>query len=208
MPKSKKPTRRKDDRPLEIIQAAIEVFAEKGFAGARIEEIAKRAGAAKGTVYLYFDTKDKLFEAVVREYISPFLKGTEDMVSDFPGPASELLRKVIERAYSELVSNQQRRAIMRILISEGSRFPQLSQFYYQEILAGAERMLRRIIERGIQRGEFRNAPALDVPQVLMGPAIMAAVWKMTFDTAAPLPLKKFAQAHIDLVLHGLDARRA
>ncbi len=200
---SSKPRRRKDQRPEEFVQAAMEVFCESGFANAKISDIARRAGAAKGTVYLYFKTKDELFEAVVREFIRPVFACTQEIVASFEGSTKELLTVVIERAYSEIVENERRRSIMRILVSEGQRFPNLTAFYHRAIIAGAEQTMRGILKRGIDRGEFRQALAADVPGVVVGPVVMAAIWKMIFESTAPLDLKKFAKAHIDLVLNGL-----
>ncbi len=203
---SKPRTRRKDARPGEIVDAAMQEFAEQGFAGARIERIAKRAGVAKGTVYLYFKTKDELFEAAVRENISPMFARLGAMAEAYPGSSAELLTRVIHNAYAELVDKPQRRVILRVLISEGARFPQLTAFYHQEIITGALRLLESIVRRGVASGEFDQTLVLATPQVVMGPAMMAVIWKLTFDDIAPLDLEAFAAAHCDLVLNGLRKR--
>ncbi len=206
MTQDEKPKRRKDQRPDEIIQAAMEVFAECGFANAKIVDIAKRAGAAKGTVYRYFETKDELFEAVVHHYVSPMFAQIEKRVSFFPGSTTDLLTSVLERVYEQIVNNHERWAIMRILIAEGARFPKLTEFYHREVLAGAQRLMGSIIKRGIDSGEFRDTLAQQYPGVIVGPMLMSAIWKMTFDEIAPLDIKEFAKAHIDLVLNGLRHR--
>ncbi|QDU87046.1 Fatty acid metabolism regulator protein [Pirellulimonas nuda] len=203
---SKPRTRRKDARPGEIVEAAMQEFAEQGFAGARIERIARRAGVAKGTVYLYFKTKDELFEAAVRENISPMFARLGALAEAHPGTAAELLTQVIHNAYAELVDKPQRRVILRVLIAEGARFPRLTAFYHQEIITGAVGLLEAIVRRGVATGEFDQTLALATPQVVMGPALMAIVWKLTFDEVAPLDLKAFAAAHCDLVLNGLRKR--
>lgn len=201
-----KPVRRKTQRPTEIVQAALEVFAEEGFARATITQIAQRAGAAKGTVYLYFETKEQLFEAVVHEHIKPVFAAAEQIVGSFPGPASELLTRLLERIYQELANSPLRRGIMRILIGEGERFPRLTEFYHREIICSAQSLLRSVIQKGIDSGEFRRAGVLDFPATVMGPVMLAAIWKMTFDRFDPLRLDDFARAHIDLVLNGLRQR--
>jgi AcrR family transcriptional regulator len=201
----RKRSRRKDARPQELIAAALEAFSRNGFAGTKIEDIAELAGVAKGTVYLYFETKDALFEAVVRENISPIFARLTEMTGVMPSSAGEMLSTVIEHVYRELIDCPARRVIMQILIGEGSRFPQLTAFYYNEVIARGKQILRKIIKHGIDTGEFRATQVLNNPEVIMGPAIMAAVWKMTFEQASPLNLKQFLAAHLDVVLNGLKS---
>jgi AcrR family transcriptional regulator len=195
--------RRKEDRPGEILQAAVEEFAEYGFGAAKIENIAKRCGVAKGTVYLYYATKEDLFEALVRDRIKPFIGQVDAMVSMWPGSSSDLLRKLVGMFYSEMIEDDERRMVLRILISEGGRFEHLAKFYYDEVLSGARRLLSQVIQNGIASGEFRDTPIAKEPRVIVGPAIFAAVWKMTFDKAEKLKTKQWMEAHIDLVVHGL-----
>lgn len=202
----RKRTRRKDARPQELIAAALQAFAERGFAGTKIEDIAELAGVAKGTVYLYFDTKDALFEAVVRENISPIFDRLESMTLTAPGTAGELLTKLVERLYTELIDHPARRVVMQVLISEGSRFPQLTAFYHDEVIAKGKQILRKLIRRGIDSGEFRATPALTHPEVIIGPVILAAVWKMTFEPSSPLNIKQYMLTHLDIVLNGLRSR--
>lgn len=199
----KKRTRRKEARPNELMAAALQAFAERGFAGTKIDDIAELAGVAKGTVYLYFDTKDALFEAIVRENISPIFDQLDALAGDSEVSTSDLLTKLIERIYKELIDHPARRVIMQVLISEGSRFPHLTQFYHDEVIAKGKRIMRKLIKRGIDRGEFRVTPALTHPEVIMGPAILAAIWKMTFEQASPLNIKQFIGAHVDVILNGL-----
>lgn len=203
MAKEKPRKRRKEARPSEILQAAVEELAECGFAGAKIDNIASRAGVAKGTVYLYYSTKEELFEAIVRDRISPVFGLITKMVKLWPGSSTSLLKKIIEKFYSEMVENEERRMILRTLISESSRFGELAAFYHAEILVGAKKMLRSIIKRGIKNGEFRDTPIAKDPRVIVGPAIFAAIWKMTFEDAEKLNTKQYMEAHLDLVIHAL-----
>ncbi|MCR9115467.1 MAG: TetR/AcrR family transcriptional regulator [bacterium] len=200
-----KPKRRKEARPQEIIAAALATFAESGFAGAKMEAIATRAGAAKGTIYRYFDTKDALFEAVVRETISPIFATVDDLVGAWQGSKKELLAMFVRKVYQELVNRPDRRVIMKILISEGARFPRMTQFYHEEILVHVKQRLRRLLQLGVDSGEFRNALVLNQPDVVVGPAILAAVWKIAFDEIDPLDIDAYANAHIDLLMNGLLA---
>ncbi|MCC7336455.1 MAG: TetR/AcrR family transcriptional regulator [Pirellulaceae bacterium] len=195
--------KRRQARPAEILQAAIEEFSENGFAGAKIEAIAARAGVAKGTVYLYYATKEELFEAIVRDRVSPVFKIVSGMVKLWPGSQTALLKQIIPRFYSEIVENDMRRMILKTLISESDRFEQLAKFYHKEILVPARKMLKNIVRNGIKNGEFRDAPIAIEPLVLVGPALTAAIWKMTFERAEKLDTKRWLDAHVDLVVHGL-----
>jgi len=202
-PKSKSRRRRKEARPTEILQAAVEEFAENGFAGAKIDAIAARAGVAKGTVYLYYSTKEEIFEAIVRDKVSPVFKMVSGIVKLWPGSQAGLLKKIISRFYSEMVENDDRRMILHTLISESDRFEHLAAFYHKEILQPARKMIGGIIRKGIQNGEFRDTPIKNEPAVIMGPAMMAAIWKMTFEKTEKLQTKRWLEAHLDLVVHGL-----
>ncbi len=197
--------RRKEERPAEILGAAMDVFSERGFVGTRMEDVARRAGVAKGTVYLYFPTKEALLEAAIRKYIAPVFADVERMARSMDGSATDILCALLTRMYTEMVESPMRRAILRILIAEGERFPELPRFYHQEILGGARAMLSAILQRGVEAGEFRHSPVLDQPQVLIGPVMLASVWRLTFEATAPLDVEAHMRAHLDLVLHGILA---
>lgn len=200
---AKRRQKRKEARPAEILQSAIEEFSESGFAGAKIEAIAARAGVAKGTVYLYYATKEELFEAIVRDRVSPVFKIISGIVKLWPGSQTTLLKQIIPRFYSEIVENDMRRMILKTLISESDRFEQLATFYYKEILVPARKILKNIVRSGINNGEFRDTPIAHEPLVLVGPALTAAIWKMTFERSEKLDTKRWLEAHVDLVVHGL-----
>lgn len=196
--------KRKEARIAEILQAAVEEFSENGFVGAKIEAIAARAGVAKGTVYIYYNTKEEVFEAIVRDRISPVFKLISGIVKLWPGSQAMLLKQIISRFYSEIVENEERRMILKTLISESARFEDLAKFYFQEILVPARKMFKSIIKKGIKKGEFRDTPIVNEPIIIVGPALMAAVWKMTFESAERLNTKRWLEAHLDLVIHGLQ----
>ena len=197
--------RRKEARPAEILQAALQEFARNGLAATRLEDIARRAGIAKGTIYRYFDSKEELFIAVIRSRIVLSLDDFNQMITQFPGPTDALLRLVLTGIYREFVGTDIA-ALMRILISEGQRFPGLVDLYYDEVISIGVSMLSHIIQRGLERGEFRDSAAAREPRLIMAPAIMAALWRLTFNSQDPLSVDDFLNAHIDLVLHGLNSR--
>jgi AcrR family transcriptional regulator len=199
--------RRKEDRPPEIVRAALAEFAEKGFAATKLDDVARRAGISKGTIYLYFADKDALFEAVVRETIGPVLDRVQHLSEAPPSSMEALVRAIVATVYRELVDTE-RRQIMRMMIAEAGRFPQLAEFYYRETVARGKAVLAAALARGVASGEFRDGPAARQPEVVLGPAIMAAVWKMLFDRLDPLDVDRFMAAHLDLVLNGLKAAKA
>ena len=206
-PSPKPRRRRKEARPAEIIEAGLLEFAENGFAGTKLEDVARRAGIVKGTIYRYFDSKDALFEAALKARLAPFIDEVEQLVATFPGPSRELLRLMMRLAYSRMFQPDAQ-ALMRIIISEGRRFPAITELYHRETVAKGRRMISAIVARGVDRGEFRAGDAADLPIVVMAPTSMAAGWKMTFEPFDPLDLEKFAEAHADLAFNGLLVRAA
>lgn len=194
--------RRKETRPAEIAAAALEVFTEKGFAATRLDDVADRAGTAKGTIYLYFATKEALFEAVVRDAFAPLLGQIGSAMAEHVTDSETLLRFVIRTMYRELIGTE-RREIMRLLIAESVRFPQLVEFYHREGISRGRALLGAVLARGVASGEFRDCPATRQPEVIMGPAVLAGVWKLVFEPVEPMDLDAFADAHLDLVLRGI-----
>ncbi len=194
--------RRKEERPAELIRAGLEEFALHGFAGTRLEDVARRAGVVKGTIYRYFADKEALFLAAVRMEVSPVFSQITGFIDAYPGTTRDLLKLIIETVHRQLV-NSDLRVLVRIIIAEGERFPVLTELYYAETVSKGRVLLERIVQRGIARGEVREGAAARLPLVLVAPALMAAIWRMTFDRHAPISSEAFLEAHIDLVFHGV-----
>jgi len=201
---SQKPKRRKAARPGEIIEAGLQEFATKGLAAARLEDIAKRAGIAKGTIYRYFDSKEDLFMAVVRSRVVLSLDQFEETVAHFPGKTDALLKLVLTHFYKQFVGSEIS-GVIRILIVEGPRFPDLVELYHKEVTSKGVTILSHIIRRGIERGEIRDGPAAKEPRLIMAPTIMAVLWGLTFQAQDPIDIEQYLNAHIDMILHGLSA---
>lgn len=199
--------RRKDARPAEIIEAGFAEFAEKGFAAARLEDVASRAGIAKPTIYLYFASKEALFEAVIRDRVVAVMEGFEASHVGFDGPTEVLLRALLRTLYDRLIGTGAG-ALLRVIVAEGPRFPHLVAMYREVALSRGMALLGGILERGIARGEIRRGPASSDPRVIVAPAIVAALWSQLFAREAPLDTDAFLEAHLDLVLHGLFVRPA
>lgn len=193
---------RQAERRLQILDAALKVFARDGFDAARTDAIAREAGTAKGTLYTYFSSKEEMFEEAVRARLLPLVEHTEKMQVDYDGPAEMLLRMQITFIYERLIKTDLHE-IMRMMIAEGSRFPHLVKFYHDTVLARGQATLKSAIQYGIDRGEFRADLGADVEKIVMGPAIMAAVWSMIFNRHAPMDLDRHREAHLEIILNGL-----
>lgn len=199
-PKSR---RRKEARPDEILAAARAVFVECGFAAARVEEIAAKAGASKGTVYLYFPTKEALFEAVMQADVLPIIEQAHAMLSADPvTPAPEQLRYVLDTFYRELVATDRRR-LLHLMIAEGPRFPWLSEFYHRTFVSKGSALIAALIRRGVERGEFTANGLDEFPKIVVGPAILAALYCILFAQHKPLELERYKEVHLGAVLRAL-----
>ncbi len=197
-------TRRKHARPAEILDAALSVFAEKGYAGARMEDIAARAGVTKGTIYLYFDGKEAMFKALVRDTIGTALAGITENARTLEGSARELLRFALN-ALAHLISTSDRVVLPKIIIAESGNFPELARFYRDEIIAKGLALFTGLMERGIAQGEFRPVPSAHAVRLCIAPVLLGAIWRTTFSQfdATPYDYQGLIDTHLDVLLRGL-----
>ena len=202
--KAAKPSPRRREQKLhrqeEILAAAFEVFAAHGYEATRIDEVARQAGIAKGTIYLYFRDKEQLFRAVVRSLVQ---KRFDAIAGSFQGTAEQLLRELLSRMYSQVVRNEKVRSIVRLLIAEGGRFPQLTEIYHREIIAPGMKAMRQVLMQGIASGEFRKTAAVEFPQLLAAPGVLAIVWRLLHGERHRLDLDAYSKAHLEFVLDSL-----
>ena len=207
------PSRRrlKEARPQQLLEAALTLFAEKGFAATRAEEVAQRAGVSKGTLYLYYPSKEELLKAVIREHLSSRIAAGAAAAEKHRGPVAELLREVFARWWLE-VFDSPTSGVFKLIITEVRNFPEIAEFYVTEVIQPAENLIARIVQRGIDSGEFE---ALDVPNVVHSlclPMVMLCVHKHSLG-ACPghhedFHPHEFVRAHVDLVVRGLLRSRA
>ena len=198
--------RRKAQRPQEIIEAAFLEFSKNGYAVTTLDQVAERAGVTKGTIYVYFESKEHLFISMVREAVKATMDTVEDIFERHDGSTADLLREQFSFIYDHIVQDRRRREIVRMLIAEASRFPALADRYYQEIHLPCMDLLTRTIQRGMDRGEIRRSAVTECPLVIIAPIALVDLWMMMFDERHPLDLKKYFDAHLDLVLTGLLAK--
>ena len=187
---------RSAERREAILAAALDEFAERGFESARIDDVAKRAGIAKGTVYLYFRDKEALFQELLREMLTPIMYGFETL-GQMDIPAKQLAEHMRDVFIHEVLETR-RKDVIRLLIAEGRRFPKLAEFYYREVLSRIFDALRAILQRAAARGEVSEALA-EFPQLIAAPGLIAVIWTGLFGQIAPLDARKMMQTHIDIL---------
>lgn len=201
--------RRKEARPAEIVAAALEAFAARGFAATRLDDVAKRAGISKGTLYLYFRNKEDLFKAVVREALLPNLARAEARLSAAEGKTATHLREAL-RGLVTVVATTRLGAIPKLVIAEAGNFPDLATFYVEEVVNRGLGMFAKVLARGAARGEFRSLdPDLAAP-VLAAPILLIALWKNVLEPHAKrtIDAERFFDVYADVLFHGLLARKA
>jgi AcrR family transcriptional regulator len=200
--------RRKADRPAEIVAAALAVFAEKGFAAARLEEIAKRAGVSKGALYLYFETKEDLFRAVVDQAIAPNIQLIGAMISAHPGPLSDLLRQVGERV-GGLMQTLPIGGVVKMVIAESGNFPQIARVWHDDLVAIALGALTQAIRAAQVRGEVRPGDPRTFALEVISPLLVGLIWRETFvpSGAEPFDLPTVARQHMEVMISGLAPPR-
>jgi AcrR family transcriptional regulator len=195
----------REERMRAIRTAALDLFTRKGFSAARLDDVAAAAGVAKGTIYLYFPSKQDLLEAIVASTIGATLAQVEQAVAASPAPASELLR-LIGRAIALGVQDPTRRRVLHLVLSEGARFPAIADFYHREIISRGLRLIRAIIAKGLASGEFVSDELARFPQLFIAPALLAAIWSVVFARIETLDVQAMMEAHVELLLRALTRR--
>jgi AcrR family transcriptional regulator len=197
-------SRRKDARPAELTAAALELFVERGYAATRLEDVARRAGVSKGTLYLYFDSKEALFKAVVREGLVPALERGERMLEAHRGPAAALLRELMQ-GWWDLIGNTPFGGLPKLMFSECRNFPELGRFYYDEVISRGYRLIEEVVERGMRSGEFRRLEVDYATRLVIAPLVLLAIWRHSFDfcDSHRLDPQRYVDHHIQLLLNGL-----
>jgi len=195
---------RKDTRPQEIVDAAFEEFAVNGYAGTRLEDVAARAKVSKGLPYLYFKTKEELFKAVIRSVITPLFDAMRERMLSTDLSCEAFLKGPFLAFLQELVASR-RVLIARLLIAEGHKHPELTKFYYDQVIAKGRETLQAFIDRGIERGEFKPTPLRDYPQLIIAPALMAVIWRSLFERHHHLDTDALLATHIELLIDAIRA---
>ena len=201
-----KRTRRKQARPGELLEAALALFVEKGFAATRGEEVAARAGVSKGTLFLYFASKEELFKAVVRENASRHLTEALRELDGFAGASSELLREFLRRWWL-LYGGTPAAGLTKLMLIEATHFPELAQWFQDEVVQPSHALLRRIVQRGIDRGEVRPVDVPRAVHLIVAPLVQMVTWRLTLGHCCPYTHEDQPMAlielHADMLIRGL-----
>lgn len=208
MSKSHKLTRaeQKALRPIQILDAAFEEFVANGFTAARVEDIADRVGVTKGTIYVYFPTKEDLFSAMIRHISAPLEELLRDL-GDLKGSCAERLQSLLRLFYERVSDDRHIRELIRFVISEGSRFPQVIEAHHDELIDPLFALTQSLLDEGVATGEFRKAPAALAP-VVVAPVIAMMVETLIFGHRRDDDLPSYIKAHLDLVMNGLAVARS
>ena len=185
------------ERRAAIVDAALNEFISRGFTATRLDDVAKRAGVAKGTIYLHFKDKESMFEELVRTAIVP-------LVARIAPPAQPLgsVREALEHfalTFIQEIATTRRGDIVRLIVAEGPRFPAIADFYYREVVSRGLAAMRGLIQLGISRGEIRVPALADYPQIVVAPAMIAVIWKSLFERHSPLDAAEMFRVHLDLI---------
>jgi AcrR family transcriptional regulator len=188
-----------------ILDAALEEFSANGYAATRLDDVAKRADVAKGTIYLYFADKETLFQELLRSMLSPVIGGIA-AIPDVNLPMRSIAERVIETFMRDVYATR-RRDVVRLMLTEGHRFPVLAEFYYREVLSKALGGVRVVLARAAEPGNARHAALVKFPQLLVAPGLVAILWSGLFERFSPLDIDGLMRAHLDL-LFGADGGSA
>jgi len=203
-PPAKRWVRRKETRPQELVSAALDLFVARGYAATRLEDVASAAGVSKGTVYLYFASKEALFKAVIQENLLPVLAEGEAFIDTFEGTSEGLLHEIL-MGWWERIGESPASGLTKLLIAESGNFPDLVQYYSVEVIARYDRLFASILARGVERGDFRETDVHQTTLALVAPMLFLKMWKHSFGPCASKALepKVFITHVVSLVLHGL-----
>ena len=201
-PAAPKPASNRAERAAErrgaIIEAAMDEFIARGFAATRLDDVARRAGVAKGTIYLHFKDKESMFEELIRTAIVPMITrlwGTPPQ----PGASVRDMVEGFAKTFIEEVATTRRGDLVRLIVAEGPRFPAVADFYYREVVSRGLAGMRALIELGIARGEIKQKNLARFPQIMVAPALIAVIWQSLFSRHAPLDALEMFRVHLDLI---------
>lgn len=181
-----------------ILDAALTVFAAHGFEAARLDDVAAEAGVAKGTLYLYFKDKEALFEAMVRSAVSPVMDNM-GAAATMPGIKPADFLKLFFATFEREVLGTRRKLLLRLIMTEGPRFPRIAEFYYREVVSRGIGMMQAVAQRAVESGEFTSDAAARFPQLVVAPLMLAVIWDGLFGKMHPLDMPRMLDAHLELL---------
>lgn len=196
--------RRKEARPAELLAAALDLFVEKGYAATRLEDVARNAGVSKGTLYLYYENKEALFEAVIREGIVPVLQENEEIAARHTGSSFALMELLLANWWRK-IGQTRFSGIPKLMVAEAANFPEVARFYYENVIRRGRALVGHALEQGMSSGEFRRLDIEATIDVVIAPILMLLIWRHSLaacqsDEADP---ERYLHVHIELLRQGL-----
>jgi AcrR family transcriptional regulator len=201
-------TRRKEARPAELLSAALDLFVERGFAATRLDDVAARAGVSKGTLYLYFSSKEELFKTVIRSGIVPLIERGERQLEEHTGTSASLLRDIVF-GWWKSVGTTKLGGIPKLMFSECRNFPEIGKFYYEEVISRGHHLIQTVLEQGMADGEFRQMDATYAMRIIVAPLVFLLLWRHSFDfcDSKRIDPETYLDQHLDMVINGLMPRK-
>jgi AcrR family transcriptional regulator len=190
-----------------LLAAALDLFVEKGYAATRLDDVARRAGVSKGTLYLYFSSKEELFKAVISEGLVPVYEQGERMVEAHQGTAEALIRKLV-KTWWQTVGATNLGGIPKLMIAESGNFPEVTRYYFDEVVSRGRKLVASAVRLGVETGEFRALEVDHVVRLLLAPVLLMAIWRYSFDfcDSARIDPDAYLDLHVDVLLNGLRSR--
>lgn len=200
--------RRKEARPAELLAAALDIFVERGFSATKLDDVAARAGVSKGTLYLYFASKEELFKAVIQQGIVPVVEQGEEMLAQHGGDAATLLRDLTYRWW-ELVGNTKLAGVLKLIISEAGNFPEVARYFHDNVTSRIDDLLGKVLRHGMETGEFRQVDVDSALDVITAPILMRMIWQYSIQPycrGGQQDSEIYLRTYIDLLLDGLTVK--
>ncbi len=199
-------TRRKEARPAELLSAALDQFVERGYAATRLDDVARLAGVSKGTLYLYYDSKEALFKAVIRGGLIPLIQRGEKTFEEHQGSMADLLERIVLGWWAE-VGESRLGGIPKLMFAEAKNFPELAAFYYQEVISRGYGLVQRVLEAGVARGEFRPLEPVYVTRLVLAPLVFLLLWRHSFSACDPEQIDpvRYLRTHLAMTIEGIGA---
>jgi AcrR family transcriptional regulator len=196
--------RRKESRPSELLDAALDLFIERGFNATRLDDVAQRAGVSKGTLYIYFTNKEELFKAVIRKGIVPYLQRAEQLLDQYRGSSRDLIKQII-KSWWDSIGATRLSGIPKLVVAESGNFPEIARFYLEEVIHRGHRICARALQRGIDSGEFRKMDVNYALRIVIAPVVLLLIWKHSlqpFERKA-LNVERYLKTHLEILFDGI-----
>jgi AcrR family transcriptional regulator len=203
----KKHERKKEARPSELIAAALELFVERGFAATKMDDIASKAGISKGTLYLYFDSKEVLFKAVIDQGVLPLLDEGDMLLQQFEGNVRSLLQEFMLRWWQQM-GETSLGGIPKLMIAEAGNFPEVATYYYENVIVRGRNLVGQVLKLGMESGEFREMDIESAIDVIMSPMLMLIVWRYSLTPCGTNNTQQYMNTYLDIVINGLTKKEA